>query len=54
LDAGFFSDFSEARKDGSVRKHFQDDSAELQIPPLRCAPRQAGTGGMTLLLRPDS
>jgi hypothetical protein len=31
------------------KKHFQDGSAELQIPPLRYAsvPRQAGTGGMT-------
>jgi hypothetical protein len=41
LDAGIFSDFSEARKSlspglrRSVRKHFQDNSAELQIPPLR-------------------
>jgi hypothetical protein len=38
----------------SVEKHFQEESVELQIPPLRCAPVGMTKGRIALPFRLDA
>jgi hypothetical protein len=41
----------DARRHRSVEKHFQEGTAEPQVPPLRCAPVGMTRGEMVLAER---